>query len=405
MHILYLHQYFSTPNGRDTTAAYDFVRRWAMAGHRITVLTSVARITPKDLECSSDGFLSRRFHVDGIDVIAIKVRYAQRMGFSRRLLSFLNFMVLSTWYAVCIRNVDVTYASSTPLTIGVPAMVARWVRRRPFVVEIRDCWPDVPIQMGFLCNRFLIRAARALERAIYRNAEKIIAVSPGMATSVQREAPGKCIVMIPNNTDTDVFRPEADGSTVREAHGWVGKFVCGYAGAMGKANGVDLIIRTANLLRDEPRILFALFGEGSEKPRLIEEIRHLGLANITIADGMCHRDLPGTLAAVDLCLMTVAPYPILEHNSANKFFDYLGAGRPVLLNYGGWQREILEHFEAGIGCPMGNDREFCSRIVDLSRDPERLRKMAANARRLALERFSCNQLAAEALSVVTSVAA
>ncbi len=216
MHILYIHQYFSTPNGKATTAAYDFVRRWAKAGHRITVLTSTARLVNEDVGGSVDGRRRHRFRVDGVDVLAYRVRYGQTMGFVRRLWSFFVFSMVSAWHAVRIADVDVVFASSSPLTIGIPAIAARWLRGRPFVFEVRDVWPEVPIQMGVLRNRFLIGLARYLERTIYRQSSAIIAVSPGMADLVRRVAPPhKRVFMVPNNSDAESFRPDVDGGSGR----------------------------------------------------------------------------------------------------------------------------------------------------------------------------------------------
>lgn len=406
MHILYIHQYFSTPNGRATTAAFDFVRRWAKAGHRVTVLTSTARLVDEDTGAPADAKRLHRFRADGVDVLAYRVRYGQSMGFHRRLWSFFAFALLSTWQAVRIANVDVVFASSSPLTIGIPAIAARWLRGRPFVFEVRDVWPEVPIQMGVLRNGFLIRLARFLERTIYRQARAIIAVSPGMADLVRRVAPSnKRVFMVPNNSDAESFRPDVNGSGVRAARGWDGKIVCVHTGAMGKVNGVDVLLRAAERFRDRPQVLFSLIGEGSEKPFLREEVRRRGLTNVEIADGIPKREMPATLAAADLCLMTVTPVPILEHNSANKFFDYLCAGRPVLLNYSGWQREALEQAEAGVGCRMGDDEEFFDRLAELVADPERMRRMGANARQLALDRFQCDRLAGDVLAVIEAAAA
>ena len=369
------------------------------------MLTSTARLVNEDVGGSVDGRRRHRFRVDGVDVLAYRVRYGQTMGFVRRLWSFFVFSMVSAWHAVRIADVDVVFASSSPLTIGIPAIAARWLRGRPFVFEVRDVWPEVPIQMGVLRNRFLIGLARYLERTIYRQSSAIIAVSPGMADLVRRVAPPhKRVFMVPNNSDAESFRPDVDGASVRAQRGWDGKIVCVHTGAMGKVNGVDVLVRAAERLRDQPRVLFALIGEGSEKPRLVEEVRRRGLTNVQIADGIPKRDMPAMLAAADLCLMTVTPVPILEHNSANKFFDYLCAGRPVLLNYGGWQREALEEAGAGVGCRMGDDQEFFDRLAELVADPERRRQMGVSARRLALERFQCDRLAGDVLAVIEAVA-
>lgn len=403
MHILYIHQYFATAGGSTGTRSYEFSRRWVQAGHRVTMLTSIAQLTDADLTHAERGRLTTRFAIDGIEVIAVNVRYRQAMGFASRLLAFVKFMAASTVFALVIPRVDVVFATSTPLTVGVPALAARWVRGRPYVFEVRDVWPEVPIAMGILRNPIAIRVATWLERLIYRFASAIVALSPGMASSVRKHAPtGTEIVTVPNASDTELFSPRVDGEAMRRSLGWRDRFVCVHTGAMGRANGLDSILNAARQLPHDD-LLFAVIGEGGEKDRLRETQSRLGLNNLFIGNGIPKVKMPAVLAAADVGLVTFAPIPVLEHNSANKFFDYLAAGKPILLNYSGWQRELLEDAGAGLGCTMGDDDEFIRKIAELKADPERRKRMGENARRLAEERFSRDRLAQKALDVVVAV--
>ena len=400
MHILYLHQYFATPSGRTGTRSYEFARRWVAAGHRVTVVTSVAQLVEKDFP-SSRGRIVTRFTVDGVKVIALNVPYSQTMGFISRGLSFLAFMLLSSWFVTFEKGVDVVYATSTPLTVGVPAILARWLRGRRYVFEVRDLWPAVPIAMGVMRSRVLAGLLRFVERTIYRWSDAVVALSPGMVDQVRSAAPRNMrIEMVPNCADTDLFHPGSDCGGVREKRGWQGRFVCLHAGAMGRVNGLDSVVRAAEHFRDDPTFLFVLLGEGKEKESLKLMRDRLGLDNLQIVDGVPKHELPAILAASDLCLMTVAPVPILEHNSANKFFDYLSAGKPVVLNYGGWQRDVRESAEAGGGCAMGADQAFLANLASLDADQARRTAMGNNARKLAVERFNRDLLAAKALSVI-----
>lgn len=405
MHILYIHQYFATGAGSTGTRSYEFARRWVRAGHRVTVLTSVAQLTDADLAGARAGRFISRLEIDGIRVIAVRVRYRQAMGFAARLAAFVAFMLAGCWFAVFLPRVDVIYATSTPLTVGVPALAARLLRRRPYVFEVRDVWPEVPIAMGILRNPLAVRAATWLERTIYRWASAIVPLSPGMAESVRKSAPPNVeIVTISNACDTELFRPELNGRDTRRSFGWEDRFVCVHTGAMGRANGLDTILRAAQHFRDDPQILFAVIGEGKEKARLLAERERLGLTGLQIGDAVPKAQMPQVLAAADVGLATCAPVPVLEHNSANKFFDYLAAGKPVLLNYSGWQREILETVDAGMGCRMGDDEEFFRKIAELKADAQRRKRMGENARRLAEQRFNRDKLAQKALEVVLAAA-
>jgi len=327
------------------------------------------------------------------------------MGAIARLWAFRRFMDAACWRVLVMRGVDVVYASSTPLTVGAPALWAWWLRRRPYVFEVRDLWPAVPIELGVIRHAAVIRTARLLERQIYRSARAIVTLSPG-ATAVVRRSVGddKLVIEVPNAADTESFTPDVDGTEVRQQMEWGDPIVFVHAGAMGRVNGLDAIVQLAARFRDDPRILFALVGEGGEKARLVEQAAREGLSNLRIHPGVPKRRMPALMAAADVGLMTVMPAPILEHNSANKFFDYLAAGKPVVLNYGGWMRDTLEGAGAGLGCAMGDEDAFFRNVGELAKNTELRRSMGRAARQLALTRFNRDDLAARALEVVCAAA-
>ncbi len=405
MHILYIHQYFATPKGRTGTRSYEFARRWVEAGHRVTMLTSVSQLTPEELGDMS-GRLVKRIDIDGIELMVLNVAYRQAMGPIRRMCSFFLFMVLTCWFALRIPRVDVVYATSTPLTVGIPALLAWWLRRRRYVFEVRDVWPAVPVAMGIIRNRLAILLFSRLERMIYRGARAIVALSPGMEKMVREAGPGhKPIVTVTNCSDVELFRPDLDGAAVRRERRWDGRFICIHTGGVGTVNGLDWIIGAADHLRDDPDFLFVLVGKGNKKELVLAELKRRGLTNLIIVDAMSKNELPRVVAAADVCLVTFMSIPIMEDNSANKFFDSLSAGKPVLLNYSGWQREIIEQAGAGFGCDLGNEQQFFQRLSELKNDPELRCKMGANARHLALTRFNRDLLSQRALEVAEGVAA
>lgn len=400
MHIAYVHQYFATPHGHTGTRSYEFARRWVAAGHRVTMLTSTAQLTPTDVP---GGDLNRQceFEVAGIHVIAMPIRYSQKMGKLARLLAFVRFMLAGTIALLRLRDLDVVYATSTPLTVAVPALARKWLRGTPFVFEVRDLWPEIPFQLGYLRNRPLLWFLRRFERLTYRSAMLVVALSPGMRDGVLAAAgPAKPVVVAPNCSDTGAFRPEVDRAAVRARHGWQNRFVCMHVGAIGMSNGLDAVIRAAERLRDDPTLLFVLVGDGRERPLLEQMAAERGLTNVLFLGQASKTEVPGLFAAADLSLVTFAPYPILEHNSANKFFDSLSAGKPIVLNYGGWQREMLETADAGVGCRQGDEDAFADHIRALKAAPDRRMVMSLNARRLAEERFSRDKLASEVLAAV-----
>ena len=407
MQILYIFQYFATPNGSCVTRAYEFCRWWAARGHKVTMLTTTARLTPEDLKNATGKFL-KKINFEGINVLAFGIPYTQKMSKARRYLAWIGFSFVSVMAALLMKNVDVIYARSTPLVIGIPAIAAKRLRKIPFVFDVTDQWPEIPIELGIISNRILIKLLLWLEKTIYRHSDSIIACSPGMADGVRevmnkeklREKP---ITVVPNLSETSFFRPDIDGSKVRKERGWDGKLVFLHAGTMGKVGGLGFVIDAAEKLKEHNDIMFVLIGDGSEKLFLESKVEKLCLANVQILPRVPKQQLREILAAVDVVLVIIGNYPILEHNSAAKFFDGLSAGKPVLLNYSGWQREILEDNAAGFGCDLCNLDEFVEKVLYFNTNRRALVKMGQNARLIAEKKFDKDILASQALKVLELV--
>ncbi|MFA9478902.1 glycosyltransferase family 4 protein [Phycisphaerales bacterium AB-hyl4] len=383
MRILYIHQYFATPQGTTGTRSYEIARAMQSAGHVVTMLTSSAQLRPEELPAGEGPV--RRGDVAGIPCIVLMTPYDQTMGYVRRIRSFLSFMVKASAIAVREKQIDLIYATSTPLTVGVCALAAKWLRRRPYGFEVRDLWPDVPIALGVIRNRFVGGLLRVLEKRIYRSARFVVAMNQDLADDITGKLGGqqKPVLVVPNACDTYLFRPDRDGSAFREAHGLAGKTLCVHTGAMGKVNGLDAVLDAAVLLRDRPNVRFVLIGHGREKPHLIKRVHDEGLENVLILDALPKQELADVLATADVGLMVVSPIPILELNCANKYFDYLAAGLPIVLNYEGWQADILRQHEAGRSAAQDRPGDFVAAIRELADDSELRRTMANHARQVA----------------------
>jgi glycosyltransferase involved in cell wall biosynthesis len=387
MRILYIYQYFKTREGYGSTRSYEFVRRLRDAGNDVLVITSTARIP--DLT-------GRRRHgviegeIDGIPIRAVPSAYSNRMGFARRLIEFLRFAWISSMRALREPRPDLILASSTPLTVALPALAGRLLRGVPLVFEVRDLWPEVPEGMGILRNRALIAGAKGLAGLAYRKSARIIALSPGMREGILRyHIPPERVVVIPNGSDLDLFHPGVDGRALRRRHGIADdRFLIVHTGAMGVVNGLDFLLPVCEeLARTLPQAIVYLVGEGGQRPRLEALVREQGLANLRFEGPVSKGDLPAWLAAADLGLMLIKRVPILEMNSANKFFDYAAAGLPCLMNYGGWKADLLARYDAGLAVETDDPVVFAAAIARTAADADRLRVMGANTRRMAEAEF------------------
>ena len=397
MHVLYIHQHFAIPSGCTGTRSYEFARRWVDAGNRVTVITGHYDIGGLE-------YLKRPQVIEGIEIRIAGTKYSNKQSFFQRIISFFGFVLFSFFAGLRVKDFDVIYATSTPLTIGIPAMLLKWFKRVPCVFEVRDEWPLIPIEMGVIKNKLLIKLLLFLEKRIYKSSAAIIALSPGMASGVRSVVgPDKQIEIVPNSSDLEVFHPAIDGTIIRKKYGWEDKFVLMHFGAMGKANGLEFLVEVADKLRENENVHFVVIGDGVTRQPLLDKVKQLGLKNIELLGSIPKTALPQYIAACDVSLVIFADYPILEHNSANKFFDSLSAGKPVLLNYSGWQREIIEQYQAGLGCLQFDIDEFIEKVLHLSSDCQELGSMGNNARLLAEKEFNRDLLSSKVLSILKSI--
>ena len=403
MRVLYFHQYFATRRRSVPTRSYELARRLVERGHHVTIISRDTR----RLEADHDGgrrlrdFVPvARGRVDGIEIVYIDVPYSSHFSMPLRLLSFALFTVGASvagpFLGLCERP-DVVFASSTPLTIGIPGLPTARLRRAPFVFELRDLWPEVPIEIGVLRSTPLILAAQWLEDTLYRGAERIVVLSEASRDALlARGVPADKLVFVPNASDLDLFSPDKVDETFRERHGLTGKFVALYAGAMGRANGLDQLVDAAAALKAAGRddVAVVAFGEGPQRPLLEERTRRLGLDNLLFLPSLPKDELAGVVGAVDVTLTLFAPNPVFETNSPNKFFDSLAAGRPVVVNLDGWLRRVVEQGRAGVYVPAGDGPALAAALAALADEPALVRRMGANARLLAERDFDRDTLAA-----------
>lgn len=401
MRIVYLHQYFATPEMSNTTRSYEMATRWATAGHDVHVVAS-SRIESTTAQRSGPQV------VDGITVHWIPVKYDTRMGFVRRMWSFLGFAVLAGRRARSLRP-DLVYASSTPLTIAIPGVFASRRSRGPMVFEVRDLWPEVPIAMGVLDSRLLRWAAFRLERFAYRHAAEVIALSPGMADGVARQGvPSARITVVPNACDNARFDvPAGVGHGFRAERAWLrDRPLVVYAGTLGRANGVGYLARLAREVEGlDEEVRFLVVGDGPEEDSIARLASELGVLDRTffMEPRVPKSAMPAVLSAATVSTSLFIPVEELEHNSANKFFDTLAAGRAVLINYGGWHADLVREHRLGVVAGPVDVRAAAAELVSFLRDDERMAAARAGARRLADGEFDRDRLTAIALRVVEDV--
>jgi glycosyltransferase involved in cell wall biosynthesis len=334
------------------------------------------------------------YTVDGISVIEKVLPYSNHDGFFRRSVTFVRYAYFGVKLALT-RDYDLLFATSTPLTAGIPGIFASIFRRKPFVFEVRDLWPELPREMGVIRNPVLLFILDVLESISYQTSTACIALSPGIAEGIRNKVPTEHpVAVISNASDLDLFNKSVDKSQIFPELP-KGSLVCVFTGAHGLANGLDAAIDAASVLksRHEGRIYFVFVGDGREKPRLEQRAKDLDLTNCIFMDLMPKERLAELLAASDVGMQLLANIPAFYYGtSPNKFFDYLASGLPIVNNYPGWLADLIEKHCCGIGIPPEDPEAFADAMVAMRDDPEGRKIMGRNARRLAERSFSRDEL-------------
>jgi len=400
VHVLYLHQYFNTRKGYTGTRSYEFAKRLVAKGHHVTMMTS-GQDTENELTVPA-GRDSFEIDVEGIHVVPIAAAYgnsqaATAMGGVRRMRHFLHFARLAARVGRELPRPDVVFATHTPLTIGLAGMKLGRHFGVPFVFEVRDLWPQAMINVGALRNPVIIWWLRRMERRIYRAADHIVALSPGMkAGIVHTGIPSERVTVITNASDLDLFHPDLDGSAARVRLDLGDAFAAVYFGAMGQANGLEYAIEAARLLQERGNraIKIVLHGDGGRRPALQELARRYDLSNVIFSDPVRDKaDVARIVAACNACLTIYAATRKEQAWSPNKMFDALAAGRPVLVNVPGWLGDTIEGNRCGHYVDPDRPQALADTLEELADKPELCREMGRNARALAEREFDRNMLA------------
>jgi glycosyltransferase involved in cell wall biosynthesis len=389
MKILYFYQYFTTPKGSWSTRVYEFARRWVKEGDSVTVVTSV--YDKSDLKPS--GFLSR-FDIEGIDVRVINVRLSNKHGVLFRLWTFVAYALVACWYALT-RPADVVVASSGPITVGLPGLLARYVRRRPLVFEVRDLWPEGAVQLGVLRHPLVIALARFMERRCYRAASRVVALSDGMADWIRTQHGCLNVDVVPNASDNELFgNPKMNGPLPT----WTqGKKLVLYTGTIGLMDDCRQIVQLAERLqaRGLNDIAVVLLGDGKERAELEAAAQQAGLKNIHFLGLVTKKEVASWLRRASCALLAFRAVPCLDTVSPNKMFDAFAAGIPVVQATQGWIKRLLEREQCGLTAPSGDADALAEAVRRVAQEEGLRAKLAANAQRVARELFDRAVLASK----------
>lgn len=387
MKIIYLHQYFKFPDETGGTRSYDLASSFVNNGIDVTIVTST----------SDEKYKTKQRWVEieryGIKVHYVYLPYGNHLSYFKRIVVFFKFLWFSTFRLLKLKG-DLVLATSTPLTIGIPALIKKWFSNTPYVFEVRDVWPEAVIAIGAIKNKWMQKILYGLESLIYKNAATVVPLSTDMQKSIVSRYPqfkDKTGIVIENIAEINRFQQEVQPIDLEKVIGFQPRFSVLYAGTFGKVNGIHKFIELAErTIFIDDKIVYILIGEGAEKANVIKlaEEKNLLNKNVFILESISKNELPSWYKSVSMGSSFVIDIPALWANSANKFFDTLAAAKPILINHEGWQAEMIRNKNVGYVLPFEITYDDAVRFVEYTRNVNLLSEQSICALNLAKENYS-----------------
>lgn len=391
MKILYIHQYFKTPQEGGAIRSYYLGKGLVEHGFEVEMITTH----------NENGY--RKVNVDGITVHYLPIAYSNAMGAASRLRSFMAFVRAAKKVIKTIDGIDQAYITSTPLTVG---LIGLWMKKKlgiPYIFEVRDLWPTAPIEIGVIRGAVIKRWLFRLESKIYHGAEKIVSLSPGMRNWIKQVVPEKDVYMIPNMADCQFFTKEIKDPKLVEFYHVNEPFVITYFGSIGAANHLEYFLDIAEKgLKNKLNINFKVVGDGGKLSSIKLSAYLKKLSNVEFIRHQNKGGVKDILNISDATYVCFADLPVLSTNSPNKLFDSLASGKLTIVNTPGWTKDLVEKYKCGFYANPNDPEEFLALIKPFLDDRGLLDTYKNNARQIAEKHYSKKLQIQKLVSVINN---
>jgi glycosyltransferase involved in cell wall biosynthesis len=405
MQILFLTDNFPPETNAPATRTFEHARRWVRAGAKVTVVTTQPNFPAGKIFPGYRNRLFQREWIDGVETIRVWTYITANEGFVRRTLDYMSFMVTGFLASLFLPRPNVIVSTSPQFFTACAAYVLSLFKRRPFVFELRDLWPDSIIAVGAMRESAAIRALKRLEYFLYRKAARIVSVTNSFKSVLSGNGvPADRIAVVRNGADLKGFTPGPKPDDLVEKHGLQGKFVAAYIGTIGMAHGLGTILETAERMKANRNVAFVLIGDGAERVRLQQEAQRRGLDNVIFAGSVGKDEIVRYWRLADAALVLLRDRPVFRHVLPSKIFEAMATGRPIILGVLGESAALLESAGAGVVIQPESAEQLEQAILRLAAEPEACREFGRKGRRFVEAEFDRDKLAAAMLEELRSVA-
>ena len=402
MHILFLCHYFPPEVNAPASRTYENAKRWVRAGHKVTVLTCHPSHPGGVIYPGYRNAVHAWEEIDGIQVLRVGTYLSANKGFVRRTANYISFMISAMLQCWRVKDVDLVVSTSPQFFCGMGGYFVSRFKRRPWVLEIRDLWPESIIAVGAITNRRVIRMLEGIESFLYRKADHIVSLTNAFKRHIMaRGIPAEKISIVTNGADLERYVPGERMNEVRKELG-LGEnvFLASYIGTHGMAHGLGAVLRAAKRLQGEPGIRFLLVGDGAEREKLLRDKDKQGLDNVIMLGQQPKERMPLFLAATDACMVLLIKSELFKTVLPSKIFEAMAMGRPIVLGVDGESRELIEAGGCGLCIEPENDEDLASAILKLAKNPQLAKELGEKGKSHVASRFDREILAKEYLEIL-----
>ncbi len=389
MRILFLSHYFPPEVNAPASRTYEHCKQWVQEGHEVTVVTCAPNHPQGTVYEGYRNKLIQWENQDGIRVVRIWTYVTANQGFLKRTVNYISFMMAAILSAPFLSGFDITLSTSPQFFNGLAGYAVSRIKRTPWILEIRDLWPESIVAVGAITNRPIIGLLEALELFAYRRADHIVVVTDSFKAHIQDK--GICkqrVTVIKNGVDFSLYKKHPDNPVSLAAKiGIEGKFVASYIGTHGMAHHLETILQAADELREWQDIVFLLVGDGAERDRLLAMKDSMNLSNVVMLDQQPKTAMPHFWSLSNVSLVLLRKCDLFKTVIPSKIFESMAMERPIILGVEGESSELLKSAEAGICIEPENEKDLAAQVLNLYQNPRRCQELGLNGRKYVLENF------------------
>lgn len=405
MHILFLTHYFPPEVNAPASRTYENAKRWVKAGHQVTIITCVPNHPNGVLYPGYANKLYQWEELDGIRILRVKTYLSANRGFIKRTLNYISFMVSATLQCYIVQKIDIVVSTSPQFFCGLAGYFVSSLKKKKWVLEIRDLWPESIIAVGAARNRWLINFLERIETFLYLKADHIISLTEAFKRHIAHRGVALSKISVnTNGADLQHFNPLPGNNHFRSQYKLNGHFVASYIGTHGMAHALETVLYAAEILKDKSDITFLLVGDGAEREAILTKKEKRSLKNVLMLPQQEKGKVPEMIAASDVCMVLLRKKPVFKTVIPSKIFEALAMERPIILGVEGESAEILRQGNCGICIEPENAKQLARAVLTLYENDNYRNTLGKNGRALIERQYSRDMLAANYLDLLKNVA-